>query len=237
MRDHAGAEFVAERLETIRARVAGAAEAAGRDPGTIGIVAVTKGHAVDAVEIATSLGLLDIGESRVQEAEVKMSTSSGGGVAWHMIGHLQRNKARAAAALFDVVQSVDSAALASAVSRHRAGAATPLRVFIEVELTGIPGRAGVTPEQTRALVDHVRTLDDLKLAGLMTIAPPGPPEAAAACFAQLSALRDTVNDRDGAAVEGLSMGMSDDFEIAIAHGATIIRLGRALFGDPERAGR
>jgi PLP dependent protein len=230
------AHAIAERLEKVRGRVSRAAEDARRDPATITLLAVTKGHPVSAVEIAVSLGLRNVGESRVQEAQAKHLAYDGGEVSWHMIGHVQRNKARVAAELFDVVHSVDSVALASALARHRAGASTPLRVYVEVELTGIPGRSGVQAGAVAALVGELRTVAALEVIGLMTIAPQGEPEAAAACFARLRELRDMLRDRHGMALEGLSMGMSDDFESAIAHGATIIRLGRVLFGDRAALG-
>ncbi len=227
---------VAKRLDSIRARLARAAESAGRDPASIRVLAVTKGHGVDAVRIAAELGLRDIGESRVQEAQGKRAAYDGAAVSWHMVGHLQRNKARAAAALFDTVHSVDSLALATALARHRTAEAAPLRVFVEVELTGIPGRSGVSSADAPALVAGLRELPELALEGLMTIAPPGAPEVAAACFARLRDLRDAVGEREGISLPGLSMGMSDDFDIAIAHGATVVRLGRALFGDVGGAG-
>jgi pyridoxal phosphate enzyme (YggS family) len=216
--------------------VARAAESSRRDPAAVRILAVTKGYSIDAVRTAQALGLQDIGESRVQEAQSKRSALGGAALTWHMIGHLQRNKARAAASLFDVVHSVDSVALAAALARHHDGAREPLEVYVEVELTGRPGRSGVSPDATAALIDEVRTLRALALEGLMTIAPPGPPEEAAACFTRLRDLRDDIRDRTGLPLGGLSMGMSGDFEVAIAHGATIIRLGHALFGDPPGPG-
>jgi PLP dependent protein len=229
-------DALAERLELVRGRVRRAAETAGRDPSSITLLAVTKGHAVDAVEAAVSLGLRDIGESRVQEAQAKRSALAGSEVRWHMIGTLQRNKARVAASVFDVVHSVDSVALGSLLAHRRSGASTSLRVYIEVELTGIAGRGGVGANGVAALFDELRKLAELEVIGLMTIAPPGPAEAAAACFARLRELRDALRDRHGVALDGLSMGMSDDFEIAIAHGATVIRLGRVLFGDRPALG-
>jgi PLP dependent protein len=213
-----------------------AAESAGRDPASIRVLAVTKGHTVGAVTIAAQLGLRDIGESRVQEAQAKAAAYDGTAVSWHMVGHLQRNKARAAAILFDTVHSVDSLPLATALARHRGAAATPLRVFIEVELSGIAGRSGVSPNDVPQLLAELRTLPELEVEGLMTIAPPGPPELAADCFSRLHDLRAVVSDRQGIALPGLSMGMSGDFEVAIAHGATVIRLGRVLFGDPASPG-
>jgi pyridoxal phosphate enzyme (YggS family) len=230
------ADVVAKRLESIRARVTRAAEDAGRDPESVRVLAVTKGHTVDAVNIAAQLGLRDIGESRVQEAQAKSAAYDGAAVSWHMIGHLQRNKARVAASLFHTVHSVDGVALATALARHRAPEAAPLRVYVEVELTGITGRSGVSPPDARRLLAELRTLPRLEVDGLMTIAPPGPPEAAADCFSRLRDLGATLADREGIDLPGLSMGMSGDFEIAIANGATVIRLGRVLFGDQPGAG-
>jgi hypothetical protein len=227
---------IAVRLESIRARVGRAAESARRDPASVRLLAVTKGYSIDAVRTAQALGLQDIGESRVQEAQSKRSALDDLALRWHMIGHLQRNKARAAASLFDVVHSLDSVALAAAIARNRGATAEPLEVYVEVELTGLPGRSGVSPEATAALLDEVRAHPALALVGLMTIAPPGPVEAAAACFARLRRLRDDICDRTGLPLAGLSMGMSGDFEVAIAQGATVIRLGHALFGDPPRPG-
>ncbi len=224
-------DLVAQRLESVRNRVARAAERAGRDPASVLLLAVTKGHPVAAVTIAAQLGLHDIGESRVQEAQTKRASYAGELLSWHMVGHLQRNKARVAAGLFDTVHSVDSAALASSLARHRAGGADPLRVFVEVDLSGIPGRSGVSPEDAPDLVTEVCGLPELELLGLMTIAPPGPPEVAAACFARLSGLRGTIAESHGVSMPGLSMGMSGDFEVAIAHGATVVRLGRVLFSE------
>jgi pyridoxal phosphate enzyme (YggS family) len=223
-------DLLAERLASIRGRMARAAEAAGRDPGAIRLLAVTKGHPPGAVEAAVALGLRDIGESRVQEASAKRATVDAPGVSWHMVGHLQRNKARAAAALFDTVHSVDSAALAGELARHRHPDAPRLHVFIEVELTGLPRRTGVEPAQAGGLLDAVRDVAGLELVGLMTIAPPGAPDVAGRHFARLRDLRDTLRESHGMALDELSMGMSADFEIAIAQGATIVRVGRALFG-------
>jgi len=232
----AAAGLLAERLATIRSRVERAAEAAGRDPRGVRLLAVTKGRPASAVEAAVSLGLRDIGESRVQEATAKRAVITAPAVRWHMVGHVQRNKARAAAALFDTVHSLDSAALAGDLARHRDGGTAPLRAFIEVELTGLPRRTGVEPAHVAALLDAVRDLAALEVIGLMTIAPPGPPQAAAGCFARLRGLRDDLRDSHGVALDELSMGMSDDFEVAITHGATVIRLDRALFGERPRGG-
>jgi PLP dependent protein len=234
----ASTEVLAQRLASIRRRVDSAARDAGRDPATIRVVAVTKGHPATAIEAAAAVGLHDVGESRVQEAQAKRDAIGGRQLDWHMIGHLQRNKARPAASLFDTVHSLDSAALAADLARHRDRlGASRVRVLIEVELSGLPRRAGVPPADAAALVMAARGHAALDVVGLMTIAPPGPPEVAERCFSTLRNLRDSIQARHGVALEELSMGMSDDFEIAIAQGATIIRLGRALFGDPGAQGR
>ena len=219
------------RLDAVRARIEAAASAAGRRSAEVAVLAVTKGHPVSAIAAAVDVGLADIGESRVQEAEVKQAGLPGRGITWHMVGHVQRNKARAAARLFDVVHSIDSAALAEALARHRATSAPPLRVFIEVDLTGIAGRSGVTPAQAPQLIASVAALAGVRPVGLMTIAPPGSPAAARACFSRLRRLRDELAATTGIPLGELSMGMSDDFEEAVAEGATVLRLGRVLFGD------
>ncbi len=229
-------DLLAERLASVGERVRRAAEDAGRDPSTVQLLVVTKGQPLVAVEAALAVGLHDIGESRVKEAQAKREALAASNARWHMIGHLQRNKARAAAALFDTVQSVDSAALAAALDRHRA-AGPPLRVFIEVELTGLAARTGVAADEAPSLLGELLTLGAVEPVGLMTIAPAGSPEAAADCFARLRDLRDRLRQSHGAALPDLSMGMSDDFEIAIAQGATVIRLGRVLFGDRTTPGR
>jgi PLP dependent protein len=236
MTGYAAAAQVAERLAMARERIRVAAELAGRDPAAVRIVAVTKGHAVGAIEAALAARLHDIGESRVQEAEAKRSAVTDTAVRWHMIGHLQRNKARAAAALFDSVHSLDSVALADALARARRPGPSPLEVFIEVELTGLPGRSGVEPADAAALLDAALGLDTLRVVGLMTVAAPGPAEAAAGCFRRLRVLRDRLRDSRGGGLPELSMGMSDDFEAAVAEGATMVRLGRVLFGDRPQPG-
>ncbi len=236
MTGFARAAQVAERLATARERIRVAAELAGRDPTAVRVVAVTKGQPVGAVGAAIAAGLHDIGESRVQEAEAKRSVIADATVRWHMIGHLQRNKARAAAVLFDSLHSLDSVALAAALSRARVVGTSPLEVFIEVELTGLPGRSGVAAPDAAALLDAVLGLDMLSIVGLMTVAAPGSAETAADCFGRLRTLRDRLRESHGAALAELSMGMSDDFEAAVTQGATIVRLGRVLFGDRPEPG-
>jgi pyridoxal phosphate enzyme (YggS family) len=219
-----------QRLEEVRRRIAAAAERAGRDPAAVRLVAVTK--TVDARRVAevVALGVRDLGENRVQEAATKAAELPGG-LRWHLIGHLQTNKAARAAQLFDVVHSVDGPRVAEALSQRRQGMA-PLDVLVEAELTGIPGHTGVPEEGLGALAEAVTAMPNLRLRGLMTMAPPvADPADARPGFARLRGLRDRLQERIGHELPELSMGMSNDYPVAVEEGATIVRLGRALFGE------
>lgn len=225
------ASRAAAALGAVRDRIAVAAERAGRDAAAIRLVAVSKG--VDAARIGAviSAGVTDLGENRVQEAHAKRP-QIGGGATWHLIGHLQTNKAKRAAELFDVVQSVDSERVAQALAAQRGPAGRPLPVLIEVELTGIAARSGAPPEHVEAVARAVAGLGALRLDGLMTIAAPvGDPADAAPYFRRLRELGDVLRQRLGVPLPELSMGMSDDFEVAIAEGATMVRVGHAIFGE------
>ena len=214
-----------------RSRIAAAAERAGRDPGTVRLVAVTK--TVDAARVAEAVacGVRDLGENRVQEAAAKAAELPAG-LRWHMQGHLQTNKAARAASLFDVVHSVDSPRIAEVLSARRPEEMAALDVLVEVELTGIPGHTGVPPAALSEVARAVLALPRLRLRGLMTMAPPvEDAEAARPTFARLRELRDELAQRLGVDLPELSMGMSGDFEVAVEEGATLVRLGRALFGE------
>ena len=212
----------------MRERIAAAAARAGRDPDGVLLLAVTKTVAVERIREAVEAGVRDLGESRVQEAEAKRPELPPG-IRLHMVGHVQVNKAGRAAQLFDVVHSVDSERLAHALARRRQPASAPLEVLVEVELTGLPGRAGCAPEVLPGLVTAIAAQPALRIGGLMTVAEPDP-AAARRTFARLSDLRDQVTHRTGIALPQLSMGMSDDLEVAVEEGATIVRVGRAIFG-------
>ncbi|MBV8527267.1 MAG: YggS family pyridoxal phosphate-dependent enzyme [Candidatus Dormibacteraeota bacterium] len=226
---------VADALAAVRRRIETAAERAGRDPASIRLVAVTKG--VDATRVAAAIeaGVSDVGENRVQEAAAKRE-AVGGEARWHLLGHLQTNKAKRAANPFDVVESVDSLRVAAALAeQRRALDAGPLDVLIEADLTGIQARTGAPEEELDALARAVAQLESVHLARLMTIAPPAAdPGDAAPYFRRLAALREQLSQALALPLPELSMGMSDDFEVAIAEGATIVRIGRAIFGarDP-----
>lgn len=215
----------------MRERIARAAAAAGRDPAAVRLIAVTKGVGAERIEEALAAGITDLGENRIQEAEAKRGRV-GVPATWHLIGHLQRNKAKRAAELFDVVQSVDSERVAHALAEHRAATGLPtLPVLIEVELTGLPARTGVQPDAVEPLARAVSTLHQFRLAGLMTIAPPvRVPADAAPYFSRLREIRDRLIRRLALQLPELSMGMSDDFTVAVAEGATMVRVGRAIFG-------
>ena len=218
------------RLEAVRAEVSAAAGRAGRDAATVGIVAVTKTLPPAAVLAALAAGLRDIGENYVQEARAKRDAVGAGGI-WHLIGGLQRNKVRAAVATFDHVATVDSAAVARALAAEAGRAGRRLPVSIQVNVTADRRKRGLPPEETAAVAEMILGLGELEIRGLMTIGPQGAPEDSRACFRRLRALRDDVGRRLGVELPHLCMGMSDDFPVAVEEGATLLRLGRALFGD------
>ena len=223
---------VAGRLERVRARMTAAAERSGRDPAGVQLVAVTKGTPASRVDEAIAAGATDVGENRVQEADAKQRAVTGA-ARWHLIGHLQTNKAGRAAHLFDVVHSVDSRRVAEALGAHRPAEREPLMVLVEVELTGLPTRHGVAEADVESLVHELVNVPSMHLMGLMTIAPQvEDPEGARPYFTRLRRLRDHMQHVSGWALPELSMGMSDDFEVAIEEGATMVRVGRAIFAEP-----
>ncbi len=208
---------VLERLARVSARIA----ATGRNPDEVAIVAVTKGFGVDVCREALAAGLRILGENRVQEALTKMGGVTGP-AQWHLIGHLQTNKVKQAAGRFALIQSVDSLRLAEAIARHTPNQA----VLVEVNVAREPQRSGVAPEQALELAAAVNDLLDLQ--GLMGMAPgEGDPAPA---FNELRRLHDEAEQRVGRGLPILSMGMSGDFEAALAAGSTMLRLGQALFG-------
>ena len=218
---------LAERLAEVRARIAAAAA---RGTGQqVTLVAVTKTHGVDAVNAVREHGITDVGENRVQEALPKMD-EAGGSLRWHLIGHLQRNKARAVDR-FALVQSSDSTRLADAVAGvgHDRGSAIP--VLVQVNVSGEATKGGFEPGELVAAAEHIASLDGLMVQGVMTMAPFDAPEAVLrATFSGARAALETVRRAGHTAARELSMGMSGDYEIAVEEGATIVRLGTVLFG-------
>jgi PLP dependent protein len=207
---------VVERLARVSALIA----ASGRNPDEVAIVAVTKGFGADACQAALDAGLRMLGENRVHEALVKMEEVDG--AQWHLIGHLQTNKVKQAAGRFALIQTVDSARLAEAIARHAPSQA----VLVEVNIAREPQRSGVSPE---AAVDLIKTVSQtLDMQGLMGMGPAQGDRAPA--FNELRRLRDEAEDAIGKRLPVLSMGMSGDFQAALAAGSTMLRLGQALFG-------
>lgn len=213
------AAAVAERLQGVRERIA----SCGGDPARIGVVAVTKGFGPEAVRAASLAGLTDVGENYAQELLAKRE-SSPPGIRWHFLGAVQRNKVRRLAPCVDAWHGIDRPAIAEAVAAAAPGA----RVFAEVNTARSPGRPGCDPGDLDELVEACRRLP-LDLVGLMAVAPQGDATAARECFSWLAAAARRLGLRE------LSMGMSDDFEVAVQEGATTLRLGRVLFGPrPSR---
>ena len=219
----------------MRDHIAHTAVRAGRDPNSVMLVGATKGVDANRVRAAVAAGLREIGENRIQEALPKIS-ALGPGPRWHLIGHLQRNKARPAAEHFEVIHSIDGLATAQAVDRAAGRAGRRVAVLVEVNVAGEAMKYGVPPEAAGALVAAVGACAHLAPVGLMTVAPmTDDPETVRPVFRRLRELRDRLREEGaGQGFRELSMGMSDDFEVAIEEGATMVRIGRAIFG--ERAG-
>lgn len=225
--------MVSENLKRVKERIAAACESVGRDPAEVKIVAVTKTHPPEVIREAVKAGINIIGENRVQEAEEKYNEIEAR-VEWHMVGHLQRNKVRKALSIFSMIESLDSLRLALEIKKESAkrGQITPC--LIEVNTSGEETKFGVAPRELAELVTEVLKLEHIKLVGLMTLGPLTEEEdRIRRSFVQLRELRDRVENIFGCYLPHLSMGMSEDFEIAVQEGATMVRLGRVLFG-PRR---
>ena len=232
-------DSLAGRLAAVRARVAEAARRVGRDPSGVGIIAVTKTWPPATVAAALAAGLTAIVQNYVQEARVKRAAVAGG--SWHLMGGLQRNKVRAAVATFDCIETVDSSGLAGAVADEARRAGRALPVLIQVNVGGDPGKRGVAPEAADDLAGIVLGHPSLCLIGFMTVPPADEtPATTRSRFRLLREVRDRAKQRLGVELPHLSMGMSNDFIIAVEEGATLLRLGRALFGErapgPRRPG-
>lgn len=226
---------VQANLPRVRERIAAAAERSGRDPGAVRVVAVTKGHPPGAIEAALAAGLRDIGENRVEELQHKAPLFEAGTVTWHMIGHLQRRKAAGAARLAALVHSVDSLRLAEKLSRLGEAEARRLDVLVQVNASGEATKGGFpaarAPDEAVEGVGAVAALPGLRVIGLMTMAPFAAAEATLrATFQATRAVLEAVSEIDGVEGHELSMGMSNDYEIAVEEGSTMVRLGTTLFG-------
>jgi pyridoxal phosphate enzyme (YggS family) len=228
---------IAERVAAVRDRIARAAERASRPPADVTLVAVSKTHPPEALRAAFAAGVRDFGENRVQEAEPKIAaTPDLAGARWHLVGHLQSNKARRAAALFGLVQSIDSVEIAERLARAGEEAGRPVRGLVQVDLAGEATKFGLPEAELLPALAALRGLPGLRLEGLMLLPPfLEDPEAVRPFFRRLQALRDRALGEGLLAKGELSMGMSHDFEAAVEEGATLVRVGTAIFGERQRA--
>jgi pyridoxal phosphate enzyme (YggS family) len=219
------ATTLVERLAAVRTEIAAACERAGRNPAGVTLVAVTKTHPLVTIRDAVVAGLTDLGENRAQEFVPKAEAAAGTGLmpCWHFIGHLQRNKARQVLPHVGVLHSVDSERLVAEIERR---APRPLPCYLEVNVAGEASKHGVTPEELPALLACAQAASNIEVAGLMTIAPiVDDPEEARPVFRRLRELAGAHG------LTGLSMGMTNDYAVAIEEGATVVRVGRAIFGE------
>ncbi len=224
-----------DRLANVRERILRACNRAGRQPESVRLVAVTKTHGPDVVREAADAGLEIMGENKVQEAKAKIQMCPGH-LRWHLIGHLQSNKARDAAALFETIHSVDSLKLLTALEKaaEQVGRSV-LPILLEVNVSGESSKFGLKPEEVPPVLEAANAMPRIQIQGLMTMPPLTPdPADARPHFQRLRTLRDQWRAASGHTLEELSMGMSHDFEIAIEEGATWIRLGAILFGARAR---
>jgi len=224
---------VAGRLSEVRARIDAAALGAGRDPASVRLVAVSKTFPIEAVREAYAAGHRDFGENRVQEALDKIAASPDLGLRWHLLGHLQTNKARKAASAFAMIQSLDSVELLRKLDAAAAESGRSPELLVQVDLAGEATKYGARPEEVPAIFDAASRCTAAKVVGVMTLPPiPDNPEDARPWFRQLQDLRQTWLNAGvpPAMLREVSMGMSGDFEVAVQEGATIVRVGTAIFG-------
>ncbi|GMT47315.1 MAG: YggS family pyridoxal phosphate enzyme [bacterium] len=226
-------DHIVESISSVYRRISHAAMRVGRDPLEVKLVAVTKTVSPEAIREAVDAGVRLLGESRVQEAKEKIAVLNGvlpDTVSWHMIGKLQNNKAKLAVQLFDMIQSVDSVDLAKRIDRYASEVGKVQRVLLQVKLAGGETRSGINPEGLTAILEEIGKLHNLVVEGLMTIPPfPETPEDVRPWFRRLREIRDGAETR-GFKLPELSMGMSGDFEVAVEEGATMVRVGSAIFG-------
>jgi pyridoxal phosphate enzyme (YggS family) len=222
-------------LSIIQRQIATACENAQRDPSEVTLLAVSKGHKIDRVHEASELGLTCFGENKIQEAKLKIPQGPRN-AEWHFIGHLQTNKARDAVRLFHMIHGVDSFHLAEALQESCEKQARTARILLEVNVSGEASKHGFSPAEVLEQIENLNDLDRLEIHGFMTMAPWTPePEKTRPVFRQLNNLRKECEDIMGVPFPVLSMGMSNDFEIAIEEGSTMVRIGTSLFGKRSYA--
>jgi pyridoxal phosphate enzyme (YggS family) len=225
---------LAENIDLIQKRIAAACGRARRDPKSVTLVAVTKSQPPEVIAEAARLGLTLFGENKIQEAKAKIPQCSSR-LRWHFIGHLQTNKARDAVELFEMVQSVDSLHLAEELNKRAEQAAKRLPILLEVNIVGEASKFGYQPEKLRAELEQLNELPRLEIHGLMSVPPwTRNPEDVRPVFRQMRELKAECEQRLGAPLPHLSMGMTGDFEVALEEGATMVRIGTALFGERKK---
>ena len=225
--------LIADNLATVKERMAQAARKSGREPDAVRLVAVSKTVPAERIEVGGLEGCV-LGENKVQEARDKIEALGTESYHWHFIGHLQRNKVKYISGLFELIHSVDNSELAEDIHRYSLKHDVVTPVLIQVNVSGETSKSGVLPKDLEALLDNVVSLTGISVRGLMTIPPFDPdPEKSRKHFAALRNLRDRMKkvNIENIAMEELSMGMSNDFEVAIEEGATWVRVGSAIFGD------
>jgi pyridoxal phosphate enzyme (YggS family) len=225
---------LADNLDSIQQRITSACERAGRTRDSVTLLAVTKTHPPETIREAVNIGLTYFGENKIQEAKAKIPNCPGK-ARWHFIGHLQSNKCRDAVELFEMIQGVDSLAIAQEINKRAEQAAKTMPILLEINVAGEGSKFGYQPEQMLADLKAINALPRLEIHGLMAIPPYTPlPEKARPYFQKLRELKQQAEAVLGAPLTHLSMGMSGDFEVAIEEGATIVRIGTALFGERNR---
>jgi pyridoxal phosphate enzyme (YggS family) len=225
-------ERLALTLPRVRDRIAGAAEAVGRDPGCVRLVAVTKGHPGEAVEAALAAGLVDIGENRVGELEEKVTALGRDAATWHMIGHVQSRKASRVVDLADLIHSVDSLRLAERISRAAEASGRDVAILVQVNTSGEDAKSGLPWPGAVEEVLRVAELPGVRVRGLMTMAPlVDRRDVLSSTFRRLRETLEEVRRANAGIGAELSMGMTNDLDIAVREGSTIVRIGTALFGE------
>lgn len=226
---------LAANLEKIQLEIARACERAGRPPESVALMAVSKGHPPETVRAAANFGLTLFGENKVQEGKAKIPLCPGR-LRWHMIGHLQSNKCRDAVHFFELIQGVDSLAIAQEIDKWADKGAKTMPLLLEVNVAGEATKFGFRPEQLLADLKAINALHKIEIHGLMAMAPWTPePEKVRPVFRRLRELKEECEQQLGAPLPILSMGMSSDFAVAIEEGSTLVRIGTALFGTRSKA--
>ena len=227
--------MIAENLAEVRKRISRAIQKSGREPDSVRLITVSKQVSVDRIEEARNAGAEAFGENKIQEAIPKIEQVGAKGISWHFIGHLQKNKVKFLDERFDLIHSVDSLELAEKISKHCQSENRVQRVLLQVNVSGEAAKYGMVPDELEKQISEFSCLQGIQVEGLMTIPPfDTDPENSRRHFSRLRELRDECEKQSGLSLHELSMGMSHDFEVAIEEGATLVRVGTAIFG-PRRA--